>query len=277
MLIRRAFSSRALAALALYAVILAIPGTTRAQDDSVGPYPWLLYAPYEPHRPLPLLTRRDGFTALGFVLGTIALSTQDANLARVSQSPDLQNSEPVRRTSDVFRVMGDPGAVYLSMGLFAAGHVAAKPGITRLGLRATEAIITAGAMTELLKLGFGRARPNVIAPGEEGPDQDVFRFGRGQRGYASLPSGHTTAAFAAASAITAELHDTHPDVARVAGPVLYGSAVLVGLSRLYTNDHWGSDVLLGAAIGTFFGRKVVRFHHSRPGGWLDTIMIPTMA
>jgi membrane-associated phospholipid phosphatase len=32
-------------------------------------------------------------------------------------------------------------------------------------------------------------------------------------------------------------------------PVAYSLATLVGLSRIYDNAHWGSDVLAGAAIG----------------------------
>ena len=43
---------------------------------------------------------------------------------------------------------------------------------------------------------------------------------------------------------------------------MYGGATLVGLSRMYNNAHWASDVTLGAAIGTFSGIKVVRFNHS---------------
>jgi membrane-associated phospholipid phosphatase len=50
---------------------------------------------------------------------------------------------------------------------------------------------------------------------------------------------------------------------------LYGGATLVGVSRMYNNAHWGSDVVIGAAIGTFGGIKVVKYHHTRPGNRLD--------
>jgi membrane-associated phospholipid phosphatase len=50
---------------------------------------------------------------------------------------------------------------------------------------------------------------------------------------------------------------------------MYTGAALVGASRIYNNKHWASDVLAGAAIGTFVGSKVVRFQHSHPGNWLD--------
>jgi hypothetical protein len=56
---------------------------------------------------------------------------------------------------------------------------------------------------------------------------------------------------------------------------MYAGATSVGLSRMYHNKHWGSDVLLGAAIGTFSGRKVVQYAHGHPGNLLDRIMLGT--
>jgi hypothetical protein len=56
-------------------------------------------------------------------------------------------------------------------------------------------------------------------------------------------------------------------------PVMYGGATLIGASRMYSNNHWASDVLMGAAIGTFAGRKIVRFHHSHPSNDIDRILL----
>ena len=39
----------------------------------------------------------------------------------------------------------------------------------------------------------------------------------------------------------------------------YGSASMVGLSRIYHNKHWTSDVFLGGTIGYFVGNFVVNF------------------
>ena len=50
---------------------------------------------------------------------------------------------------------------------------------------------------------------------------------------------------------------------------MYGGAALVGVSRMYNNRHWASDVIIGAAIGTFAGNKVVRYHHTHPGNRID--------
>jgi hypothetical protein len=38
---------------------------------------------------------------------------------------------------------------------------------------------------------------------------------------------------------------------------------------MYNDKHWASDVVVGAAIGTFVGQKVVRYHRTHPGNRVD--------
>lgn len=63
----------------------------------------------------------------------------------------------------------------------------------------------------------------------------------------SFPSGHTTAAFAFASA----LWRTAPD--RWMRWAALACAVLMGLSRLYVGVHYPSDVLVGVLVGLLSG------------------------
>jgi membrane-associated phospholipid phosphatase len=87
--------------------------------------------------------------------------------------------------------------------------------------------------------------------------------------YRSFPSGHATSAFAAAAAVSSETSRWWPETRWIIGPILYTGAALTGVSRMYNNRHWASDVLVGAGIGTFAGLKVVRYHHTHPGNRLD--------
>ena len=41
---------------------------------------------------------------------------------------------------------------------------------------------------------------------------------------------------------------------------LYSMAGLVGLSRIYDNRHWASDVFAGALLGTLTGRFICKQH-----------------
>lgn len=63
----------------------------------------------------------------------------------------------------------------------------------------------------------------------------------------SFPSGHTSAAFAAA---VAWAHTLPKKWLRAGGLAM---AALMGLSRLYVGVHFPSDVLCGALVGSFCG------------------------
>jgi membrane-associated phospholipid phosphatase len=52
----------------------------------------------------------------------------------------------------------------------------------------------------------------------------------------------------------------------------YGSAAMVGWSRVYEDRHWTSDVVAGSLIGIAAGRGTVRFLRLRSEGG-----VPAMA
>ncbi len=64
----------------------------------------------------------------------------------------------------------------------------------------------------------------------------------------SFPSGHTTTAFAIASVLARGYKDKI-----WIGITSYSVATLVGLSRLHDGEHWATDVIAGAALGTAIG------------------------
>lgn len=222
-----------------------------------------------------LLTPHDlGLTAV-FAVATVAALPLDRALAGAAQASVLQHSAPLRQTATLFRVLGDPGTLVVTVGTYGVGRVLHTPGVADAGLHATEAVIVSGAVTAALKLVVGRARPYVVG------DSDAFDFraGRGTGGFTAFPSGHTSAAFAVASAFSAEFSHSryalrHTTTARMVSPVLYGAATLVGLSRMYNDKHWASDVMAGAAIGTVSGLALVRFKHAAPPGRMERWLIP---
>ena len=83
--------------------------------------------------------------------------------------------------------------------------------------------------------------------------------------------------FAAAAAVTSETSNWWPGSTWYIAPIMYGGATMIAASRMYNNKHWASDVVMGAAIGTFAGTKVVRYHHSHPGNRIDKWLLrPTV-
>ena len=95
------------------------------------------------------------------------------------------------------------------------------------------------ALNDILKFGFARPRPDVVAPAAR-----VFTN--------SFPSGHATLSAITYLTLGALLARTHPSrsirIYFIAVAVLL--TVLVGLSRVYLGVHYPSDVLAGWCIGT---------------------------
>lgn len=201
----------------------------------------------------------------GAAIATIVAYPLDVTIAKAFRREGPQGSNLLQESASVFNGVGQPGVLVASVAMYGVGRVAGKPRLTAIGAHATEAIAISGATTMLIKIVAGRQRPYVKVG-----DHANFDLGGGRKGgRTSFPSGHTTAAFAFASAVATDLHYWRPDVARIATPLLYGGAAAVGAARIYDDRHWVSDVVLGAAIGTIVGRMVTTNAQANPDNWMD--------
>lgn len=221
----------------------------------------------------PLFTWRDGVMAWVFAGVTIGIAPVDKHFAEVLQDHSRQESTKLRKAATAFRVVALPGTAIIGTSLYAVGRLTKSHRAADLGLHGTEALLIGEALAVGMKGVLGRQRPYVDSP-HFNPYKWHFMGGfisdDGQR---SFPSGHAVAAFSAAAAVTAETSRWWPSTRWLIGPAIYGGAGMVGLSRMYDNRHWASDVIMGAAIGTFAGNKVVRYHHSHPGNKLDEWLV----
>jgi membrane-associated phospholipid phosphatase len=224
------------------------------------------------HRSAKLFTHRDLLIAGAFAAGTVAMFPLDRALARDLQDSSVQTNHLLSHGATAARVLGSPGGYVLPAAAYVGGRVLNRPHLADLGLHTTEAVVMARVITATIKSVAGRARPQMDV---EKPFD--YGLGRGFRNndFSSMPSGHTSTAFAAASAATAEIGEWWPAHRRVAGIALYTTAGLVGLSRMYNNKHWASDVVVGAAVGSFSGWKVVGYTHAHPGNRLDRFFLHT--
>ena len=223
---------------------------------------------------VPLFTWRDAVLAGGFLVGTVALRPVDEKFAERLQVKSTQENRFLEDVATTVRTIAEPGAEVIGVTLYTVGRVSKQHDMADLGLHGTEAVVIGAAIADVLKFSFGRARPYVHPPTDStGFNANDWQFGRGLRAgdkYRSFPSGHSVAAFAAAAAVTSETSRWWPQWKWAIGPAMYGGAAMVGLSRMYNNRHWASDVMMGAAIGTFAGTKVVRYHHrTNPGNKFD--------
>jgi membrane-associated phospholipid phosphatase len=212
-----------------------------------------------------LFTWEDAALIGGFLVGTAAIAPLDLTIANRLQDSTVQENRTLGRMATFVRTVADPGSVIIGVALYAYGRLAKDENAADLGLHGTEALLVGAISGTLLKGVFGRERPYVKR------DPHNYKFGRGfgQERYRSFPSGHTIAAFAAASAVASETRRWWRGSEWYIGPAMYGGAALTGISRIYNNRHWASDVMMGAAIGTMAGIKVVRYSHAHPENAID--------
>ncbi len=219
----------------------------------------------------PLFNGRDVIRAVGFAGLTVAMFPIDRSIARRLTNERSKANRFLNGASKGVEVIADPGSIVIGSSLYVIGRVTNHPNIEDLGWHGTEAVLFGSGITWFLKGLTGRARPFATA------DTTAHDFklggGFGNTARQSFPSGHTTAAFAAAAAVTSEAERMWPHHFWLVAPTMFGGASLVGLSRMYHDKHWASDVALGAAIGTFSGLKVVRYSHAHPYNRIDRAIL----
>lgn len=127
-----------------------------------------------------------------------------------------------------------------------------------------EAYAVTLAATQLAKLAVGRERPVYGLEREGAPPRDV-------EATLSFFSGHSSSSFCIAAFVSRDLGDAlGPRLGTFRGRVLpaaalYGIAALVGLSRVIDQQHYVTDVLLGAAVGGVAGNLFYDAHFDDDG------------
>lgn len=146
------------------------------------------------------------------------------------------------------KATGDPNSLrdfaplaLLTAGTWAVGQIWGDDGLKHTGADMVEALALSSASTFVLKHAVGRNRPDATN------DRDTWHTGG-----VSFPSGHTSAAFAAAQVFA----DSRPEGEWGWRAVAYGTGALTAFARVHDNMHWASDAVAGAALGLATGRFV---------------------
>jgi membrane-associated phospholipid phosphatase len=225
-----------------------------AQADTIG-------------APRALFTYRDVVLAGGVAAVTLLARPFDDHYAARLQDSATQANRKLQGLATFVRTTATPGSYFIGGTMYLVGRLSKDDRLADLGLHGTEALVAGELVAGVIKGTVGRQRPSVRP--RDANSYQLFRGFRQDDSYRSFPSGHTTSAFAAAAAVTSEASRWWPGSRWIIGPALYGGAALTGVSRMYNNRHWASDVLVGAGIGTFAGLKVVRYQHTHPGNRVD--------
>ena len=166
--------------------------------------------------------------------GVLTMAVVDAPVQEWSSDP-THGSQTADDLADGLKYFGAPVVVLpVTGGIILYGLAAKKPGVFRSGLRIGASVVVASVVTQVFKYSLGRVRPYDT---NEVWDYQPFS------GNASMWSGHTALAFSFAASLSQEIHRTWATVG------LYTLATGTAWSRVYQNQHWVSDVVVGAAVG----------------------------
>ena len=196
----------------------------------------------------------------------------DVATQRVLQSTTLQENGVLRATARAFNWWGGSGVIYFVALLWLGGRAARRRRTAHLGLRCAEGIAVSSAISGIIKGLAGRARP-FATPGE--PWHWGFAHGWVDARYFSMPSGHTTVLFAATAALIVTTARTQPLPRLAMVGAALASALVVAFARVYSDQHWMSDVFVGAVLGSLTGYFVARWHLRHQGSSFDRAMLGT--
>jgi membrane-associated phospholipid phosphatase len=223
--------------------------------------------------PKTFFTRRDAIWTGVAIVGTAAITQFDERIARWAQTPSVQGGSSRHDLVDALTHVNETPLTIGAILTYGIGRLGGWNAVTDIGLHMTEAMVLTDATSELIRGPVGRRRPRVS-------EDDAFRFdfGKGFTNFdnRAFPSLHSAAAFAMAAALTGEVHERRPSATWIAAPLLYGAALVPGMTRIYLNQHWASDIASGAFVGTLLGAKVVHYAHTHRRSKLDTFLMGAM-
>jgi undecaprenyl-diphosphatase len=160
-----------------------------------------------------------------------------------SQNIDLRILRSINKTDhklwdESMKVTSDgiyPFMVISPAALWLTGYINKDETMKRNGVKTVVAIGATLLITEGLKESVRRPRPYSSAPDDVIPRCKTSGF--------SFPSGHTSAAFATATALTLSTKKWY------VGVPAFTYAGFVGYSRMRLGAHYASDVLAGIIVG----------------------------
>ena len=128
-----------------------------------------------------------------------------------------------------------------AFGLLGAGWVSGSKELTKWGAAVTETVLLLDVLVLPMKVITGRSRPRDGSANDFSPPGSVWD---------AFPSGHTAYSIGLASLLS---HSPAPVWTKA---LLWAGSSGVALQRIFSDEHWISDVVVGALLGMWAGRRV---------------------
>ena len=216
---------------------------------------------------------RDGVIAAGFLAASAGLSIFDVRIAHWFQDTSLSHVKKGQQLDDIFTHVNETTLTVGGLIVYGVAKVTKANNVADVAFHVAESVAAASLTAQIIRGPLGRTRPDSATPPYD--DQYEFRFMKGFTHFSqrAFPSIHSSSGFAAASALTAEIKRRDPGAVWFVAVPAYALALTPGLSRMYLGQHWASDILSGAFLGTFYGWRIVDYSHEHPTTKIDRIFL----
>lgn len=199
---------------------------------------------------------------------TFAFVYDDEIYNLVNKSFTDSQSKTISQYSDIF---GEELFIVPSIALtYAVGAIDKNPRLKNMSLATLQSFIFAEVASAGVKVLTCRERPYKVNSQQSTLNSQGWQGPFATFESTSFVSGHATRAFALAATVAG----FYPDKKWV-GLVSYSLATATSLGRVISKEHWTSDVVVGAALGYFIGRGVVKFNEKI--GNINTVKIEPIA
>jgi len=192
---------------------------------------------------------KDAAAGCGVLIVTGASSLLDT---RILSAADRNRKAAYDRIDDVFTQYGDGLTIAAASAAgYGAGLLLHEPWLRETTLLAGTATLFSGAVSTIVKVSVGRARPYT------GLSNHTFRHFTSNEDYLSFPSGHSVVAFSVSTVLSERIGNPWATAA------LYTAATLTAASRIYSRDHWFSDTVFGGIVSSAIAHTVVQEYEAR--------------
>ena len=176
---------------------------------------------------------------------TLAFVYDDEIFNYIDKAFTNSQSNTISQYSDIF---GEELFVVPSIAVtYAIGAIDKNQRLKNMSLATLQSFIFAEVASAGIKVLTCRERPDANSQIWLGPFATFEST--------SFVSGHATRAFALATTVAG----FYPEK-KWLGIVSYSLATATSIGRVISKEHWTSDVIVGAALGYFIGRGVVKFN-----------------
>ena len=186
------------------------------------------------------------------VATTLAFVYDDEIYNLVDRTFSENQSNTISKCTDVF---GEEYFILPSVALtYAISAINKDNRLRNMSLAALQSFVYAEVASAGLKVLTCRERPTANGQ-QPTANSQTWHGPFATFESTSFPSGHAMRSFALATTVAG----FYPEKKWV-GIVSYSLATMTSVGRVAGKEHWTSDVIVGAALGYFIGRGVVKFN-----------------